>query len=178
MFLVSVLLFASAYSILQLSTLPVNNSYKARYCALYGLFTGSVLNKLLLLGSLGAVFRAGILSILNPYGVQCSPHHVIPDTREILDTSATNQHDGVFLKVVSNARNIGSHFDPVCKADTRDFSQSRVGLFGSGGVNPRANASALRTPLQSRTLRLITNFFSTRTYQLIEGRQTLFSLKI
>ena len=103
---------------------------------------------------------------------------MIPNPGEVLDTSTTNQNDGVFLQIMSDARDIGSDLDPIGEPDTRDFSQCRVGFFGCGCVHPRAYTSALRTPLQSWTLRLKTNLLSARSYQLIEGRQTLLSLKI
>jgi hypothetical protein len=101
---------------------------------------------------------------------------MVPYPGEVLDTSTTYQNDGVFLQVVPDAWDIGSNLDPVCKPDTRNFTQSRIGLLGCRCVHPCAYASALGTPLQSRTLRLITNLLSARSYQLIEGRQTLLSL--
>jgi hypothetical protein len=101
---------------------------------------------------------------------------MVPNPGEVLDTSTANQHDRVFLQVVPDAGDIGGDLYPVCKADTRNFTQRRVGLLGCRCVHPCAYSSALGTPLQSWTLRLITNLLSARSYQLIEGRQTLLSL--
>ena len=101
---------------------------------------------------------------------------MVSNPGEVLDTSTTNQNDGVFLQIVPDPRNIGSYLYPIGKPDTCNFSQCRIWLLGCRCVHPRAYSSALRTPLQSRTLRLITNLLSARSYQLIEGRQTLLSL--
>jgi hypothetical protein len=49
---------------------------------------------------------------------------------------------------VSDAGNIGSHFDPVREPDAGDLSQCRVGLFGCGCIYTRAHPSFLRTTLQ------------------------------
>jgi hypothetical protein len=97
---------------------------------------------------------------------------------EVLDTSTTDKNDGVFLQIVSNSRNICSHFYSVDETDTRNFAQGGVRLLGCGCVHPSTYPSALRTSLQSRTLRLVTNLLSARTNQLIEGRQTLISFSL
>jgi hypothetical protein len=97
---------------------------------------------------------------------------MIANPGEVLDTSTANQHDGVFLQVVPDSRDISSYFYPINEPNTRNFSQRRIGFFGCRRVHPGTYTSALRTPLQSRTLRLITNLLSARSNQLIEGRQT------
>jgi hypothetical protein len=103
---------------------------------------------------------------------------MVPHPREVLDASTANQHDGVFLQIVPNSGNVGSDFYPVCKSNTRHFAQSRIRLFGCRRVHPRAYSTTLRTTLQSRTLRLVTNFLSSRSNQLIEGRQSLLSSRL
>jgi hypothetical protein len=101
---------------------------------------------------------------------------MVANPREVLDTSTADQNDGVFLQIVSDSRDIGCNLDPIGETNTRNFAQSRVGLFGRRCVHPGANPPALRTSLQSRTLRFITNLLSARSNQLIEGRQTALSL--
>jgi hypothetical protein len=96
---------------------------------------------------LGTILRAGIFPILDANRIQCSPHYMVPNPGEVLDTSTAYQNDGVFLQVVSDARNIGSHFYSVRKSNTRNFTQSRIRLLGCGCVHPRTDASALRAPL-------------------------------
>ena len=56
---------------------------------------------------------------------------VVPNAGQVADPSAANEHDGVFLQVVSFPANVGGDFLAVGKADASDFSQSRVRLFGS-----------------------------------------------
>lgn len=46
---------------------------------------------------------------------------MVPNPGEILDTSAANQHDGVFLQVVPDTRNIGRNLYSIGKTDTRNF---------------------------------------------------------
>jgi hypothetical protein len=48
---------------------------------------------------------------------------MISDTGKVLYTAATNEHNGVLLEIVSDAGDIRGDFDPVCKADTSDFTQ-------------------------------------------------------
>ncbi len=47
---------------------------------------------------------------------------MVPNPGEVLDTSTTNQNDGVFLQVVPDSGNIGCNLYPVGKPDTRNFS--------------------------------------------------------
>jgi hypothetical protein len=49
---------------------------------------------------------------------------VVTYTRKVLDTSATNKNDGVLLKVVTYARDVGSDFVAVSKANTSDLTKS------------------------------------------------------
>ena len=65
-----------------------------------------------------------MLALLDSDGIQGSPHHMVANTREVLDTSTTNQNDGVFLQVVPNARNVGGYLDSVRKPDTCNFAKS------------------------------------------------------
>jgi len=46
--------------------------------------------KWLAFGPLGTILGTGILPILNAYGIQRSPHHVVPNPGEVLDTSTAN----------------------------------------------------------------------------------------
>ncbi len=75
-------------------------------------------------GSLGTILGAGLLAFLDPNGIQGSPHHMVANTREVLDTSTTNQNDGVFLQVVPDSRDIGGYLDPVREPDTSNFAKS------------------------------------------------------
>src|SRR5437867_8523653 len=157
--------------------LGTGNCQPNRFAGAFPGYPGAVnLKEWLAFWSLGPIFRAGVLAILNSNGVQSTPHHMVANAREVLDTSTADQHDGVFLQVVPDSGDVGCYLNPVGKTDTRNFTQSGVRFLGCRRVHPRAHPSALRTSLQSRTLRLKTNLLSARSNQLIEGRQTRFSL--
>src|SRR5260370_30615942 len=70
---------------------------------------------------LRSVFRSALLSIRNACGVQRSTNNVIPDTRQILHTATTDQHDGVFLQVVLHTRNVSCHFISVVQSHASYF---------------------------------------------------------
>jgi hypothetical protein len=53
------------------------------------------------------------------------------------------------LQVVTNSWNVCGNFKPRCQTYSRNLTECRVWLLGSSCVNPRANASTLRTALQS-----------------------------
>ena len=73
---------------------------------------------------------------------------MVANAGEIFYTTSSDQHHGMLLQVVSNAGNIGRHFDSVREPDAGDFSQRRVRLLGCGCVDTRAHPSLLRTTLQ------------------------------
>ncbi len=102
--------------------------------------------KLLLLGSfgfLGAVPGTGLLTTVDALGVQLSTDDMVTHTRQILDTAAANHDDGVLLQVVANTGNVGSDLVTIGQTDTRDLTQSGVGLLGSRGTDCGADASLL-----------------------------------
>jgi hypothetical protein len=49
---------------------------------------------------------------------------MVANPREVLDTPTANQNDGVFLQVVSDARDVGSYLNPVREPDTSNFAKS------------------------------------------------------
>ena len=73
---------------------------------------------------------------------------MIANAGEIFDETSSDKHDRMFLQIVSDAGNIGSHFDSVREPDAGDLSQRRVRLLGCGCVDTRAHPSFLRTTLQ------------------------------
>jgi hypothetical protein len=75
---------------------------------------------------------------------------MVPNTRKILDTTATDQNRGVLLQVVAYTRDIGSDFHSVGKPNTCNFSKSRIGLFRCGCINTSADPALLRAILQCR----------------------------
>ena len=73
---------------------------------------------------------------------------MVPDAREILDAAAADQHDGVLLQVVADARNVGRHLNAVGEAHAGDLTKSRIGLLGGLCVHAGADAAALGRTLQ------------------------------
>ena len=82
------------------------------------------LKECLAFGPLGAILGTGALALLDSDRIQCPPHHMVADPREVLDTPTADQNDGVFLQVVSDSGNIGSNLDSVRQADTGNFAKS------------------------------------------------------
>ena len=70
---------------------------------------------------------------------------MVTNTGQIFDAAATDQNNRVLLKVMTLTGNIGGYFEPVRKADTGDFPERRVRLFGRRRVHACANPPLLRT---------------------------------
>jgi len=130
----------------------------------------------LLFGPLCPVLGPSLLTICNSDGIQRTPHYVIAHTREILHSSAADEHDGVLLQVVSNSRNVGSHFHSVRKPDPRDFPESRVRLLRRRGIYPDANAPLLRAAPERGTLGLYSSECSAFSHKLTNSRHENYSL--
>ena len=75
-------------------------------------------------GPLGAILGTGLLAFLNSHGIQGSPHDMVAHPRKVLDTSTTDQNDGVFLQVVSDAWYVGCYFNSIRQPDTSNFAKS------------------------------------------------------
>ncbi len=60
------------------------------------------LRGILLLLHLCAVTAASLLAVLYTLGVECAADDLVADTRKVLNTTTTNEHDGVLLEVVAN----------------------------------------------------------------------------
>ena len=111
---------------------------------------------------------------------------MITDTRDVLDSSAADQHNAVLLQIVTNTGDVSGDFDPVGQSDSGDLSQCRIRFLRGDGLNGCANASLLRgidvgsfsaqgieSFAQSRSCRLLHTRLSALTNQLINGRHIL-----
>src|SRR5206468_11543707 len=107
-----------------------------------------------LLRSFRPVLGASLHAPLDADCVERAPDNVVTHTREILDTAPTNEHEGVFLQVVADARNVGGHLDPVREPYARHLSERGIGLLWRLREHPDAHAALLRAVLKSRTLGL------------------------
>lgn len=89
-----------------------------------------------------------MLATVDTQGITSPADDVIPDTRQIADTTTTHQDNRVFLEIVALAWNINRDFAPIGEPNTRDLPQSRVGLLGSHRANDEANSLLERTLFQ------------------------------
>ena len=143
----------------------------------------SVLQILLLLGTLGAVLGTALHTARNALGIQSTADDVVTDAGEVLDTAAADHDDGVLLQGVTHAGDIGGDLVAVGQTHTGDLTQSGVGLLGSRGSHGGADASLLgrrqigglglqgvQTELQSGRSGLVGSLFSSFTDQLVKSR--------
>src|SRR5579862_4492500 len=79
-----------------------------------------------LLRTLGAVERTALLAVLDALGVEHATDDVIANAGKVLHAAAADQHDAVFLEVVTLARNIGQRFEAVGETNLRHLAQRRV----------------------------------------------------
>src|SRR5919106_2200951 len=96
-----------------------------------------------LLRTLRPIFGPSLAPVLHTSGVQGPTNHMIADAGEILDASAADQDDRMFLEVVPDTRNIRGHLDAIREADTGHLAQRRIGFFWRRGVYPHAHPSLL-----------------------------------
>src|SRR5688572_17756783 len=100
-----------------------------------------------LLGTLRAILGAALFSIGNAGRIQGAAHNVITHTGQVFDTSATYQHHGVLLQLMTFTWDVRGHFDAICQTDTGDLAQCRIWLLGSHRTHDRADAALLRRAL-------------------------------
>ena len=87
----------------------------------------------LLFGSLRSILSPLLFSSLPPGRIQNASYYMVPDSGQILHSSATNQNHRVFLQLMSFAGNIDGHFHTISKPNSGYFSQSRVWFFWRHG---------------------------------------------
>ena len=58
--------------------------------------------------------------------IECTADDVVTNTREVLNTAATDQNNRVLLKVVADTRNVSGSFDSIGKAYSCNFTQRGV----------------------------------------------------
>ena len=104
----------------------------------------------LLFVSLGAVTAASLLTVFDALSIQSSTNHLIANARKVSNTTAANQDDAVFLKVVSFAWNVDGNFFAVGKTNTSDLTKSRVRFLRGHRTNVEADAALLRALIQNR----------------------------
>src|ERR1044072_6451709 len=101
---------------------------------------------------LRAVTAAGLLAVLHALGVERAADDLVADTGKVLHPAAADEHDRVLLEVVAHTRDVSGDLDAAGQAHTGNLAEGGVRLLRGGGVDARADASALRRSLQGRRL--------------------------
>src|SRR5260370_1163173 len=122
------------------------------------------------LGLLGAVLRPALAPPGPPRGVQRAADDVVPDARQVLHTTAPDEHDRVLLQVVADARDVRGHLEAVGEPYPRHLAEGRVRLLRRGGVDPDAHPALLGAGLHCGRLRLLPHRPSALPPQLIYRR--------
>src|SRR5581483_1942271 len=119
---------------------------------------------------LGAVLRAGLLPVGDAGRVERGADDLVAEARQVLHSTAADQHDGVLLQVVPLTRDVRADLHRVRQTHARDLAQSRVRLLRRGRVHARADAALLRRPAQRRGLDLRLRRRAALANELIDGR--------
>ena len=101
-----------------------------------------------LFAALGAVLGTTALATGDASGVQRPADDVIAHSRKVLDATATDQHQGVLLQVVSLTGNVGGDLHSVGETYTSDLPERRVRLLRSRRVHADTDAALLGTVLE------------------------------
>ncbi|ATD37007.1 hypothetical protein WH06_17080 [Aeromonas salmonicida subsp. salmonicida] len=100
--------------------------------------------------TLHAILGASLLTVFNTGTVQRTTNGVVTNTWQVFYTTATDQHNGVLLQVVTFTTDIGGDFEAVGQTYTAYFTQCRVRLLRGGGIYTSAHATLLRARFQRR----------------------------
>src|SRR3954466_11051065 len=101
---------------------------------------------------LRAVTAAGLLAVLHALGVERAADDLVADTGEVLHPAAADEHDGVLLEVVADARDVRRDLDAAAQAHAGDLAEGGVRLLRGGRVDAGAHTAPLGRSLQGRRL--------------------------
>src|SRR5690625_2924772 len=79
---------------------------------------------------LRAVTATGLLAVAHTARVERAADDLVTDTRQVADSTPTDEHDRVLLEVVALAGDVSGDFDAGAKTNTGHLAQRRVRLFG------------------------------------------------
>src|SRR6478735_5505664 len=126
---------------------------------------------------LRAVTAAGLLAVLDALGVEGAANDLVADTGKVLHPAAANEHDGVLLEVVTNARDVRRDLDAARQTHAGDLAESGVRLLRGGGVDAGAHTASLGRTLQGRRLALRHLVLAALADQLINGGHRVVPLR-
>src|SRR5881396_1120290 len=119
--------------------------------------------------SFGAVLGTALLAVGHAGRVERGADDLVPDARQVLDATASNEDDGVLLEIVALARDVGRDLHLVRQADARDLPKGRVRLLRGVREHARADAALLRGAAEGRGLRLPLLESATLADELVDG---------
>ena len=119
---------------------------------------------LLSLRTLCTVLRAALRTVGYTSRIERTTDDVIANTREILHTTATNQHDTVLLKVVTLSGDVGVDLLLIGQTHTGNLTHCRVRLLRGRRIDTNTNTTTLRTVVQRGRLALVHDYLSAFSY--------------
>ena len=130
------------------------------------------------LSLLSTVAATRLFAAVDAQGVSASANDLVSHTGEVANTTATNQDDGVFLKIVSFAGDVDRHFLAVAQSNAGNFAKSRIGLLGGHGSNDQTYPLLLRATFENRALRVFALYDAVAADQLIDSWHTFSAKKL
>jgi hypothetical protein len=103
---------------------------------------------------------------------------MVANSGQILHPSAPNHNHRVFLKVMTDAGNVGGNFKTGSQANPRHLTEGGVGLFRSGGIYASTNATTLRAALEGWRFGLFSEFLTLAADELLNGRHEQWLLRL
>ena len=114
---------------------------------LFFCFSSSGHGWFLLLGLLDAVFGTALFTVGNTLRIKRSADDMVAHAGNVLDTTAPDYDDGMFLKIVALAGDIGVNLDMIGQSYARNLSKRRIGFLRRRREHARAYTTPLRTGL-------------------------------
>lgn len=127
------------------------------------------------LALLGTILGASLFAIVDAEAVECTANNMVTHTGKVTHTAAANEHNGVFLEVVTFATDVSGDFLAVGQANTSDLSQRGVWFFRCCRLNRQTNTTALRATVHITSLRYLDRSLAWITDELIDRRHAYIS---
>src|SRR5512139_3006206 len=127
-----------------------------------------------LFGSLGAVLRPRLPSVLDADGIQLPADDVVANAGEVLHAPPPDHDHGVLLEVVPLARDVHGHLDAVGEADPRHLAECGVRLLRRRGVDAEADSPLLGAAFERRGVALVGDRLPPLPDQLVDRGHSLF----
>ena len=121
------------------------------------------------LRTLGTVFGTATTSGFNAKAVESTADDVVTHTGQVFHTTTADQHDAVFLKIVTFTTDVGDDFVTVGQTNFGHLTKSGVGLLRGASHHLKADAATLRALCKRRRLRLYRLVFAAVSDELIDG---------